>query len=218
MSTGKHEARFALRLALACTPALAGWLVLRHTGASPADLLETIGPVSGRACVAGIALLPLFGFPLAPLYAFAGLRYGWAGYAFAVLGVAVNLALAHPLYGALLRRPALALLRRRGYDPEQWRGGVRWRVTLLIATIPALPFWAQNAVLAALDTPFRLFFPISLAAQALFALGGVALGVLGREALTSPSATILLLLSLPLSLLLLRRIKLKRTPSAEPSR
>lgn len=208
MAAEESASTFRLRVALACLPAAVGWAVVQTTQASPAALLERCGELPPAAFVAAVAVLPLVGFPLAPLYAFAGLHYGWeVGYALAVAGVAIDLALAYPIYGALLRRHALALLERRGWNPARWATGNRVRVTVLIASIPALPFWAQNAVLAALGTPFRLYFPISLAVQAIFAAGGVALGVLGARALDSGALTAGLLLALPVSMVLIRLVR-----------
>lgn len=204
--------RFVRRLVLACLPALAGIAVFRLTELTPATLLASLGAIPAWATFVIIALAPLAGFPLAPLYAYAGLRHGpVAGYALAFAGVAANLALAHPLYGALLRGPVLARLDRHGWNPEKWRRSDRLRMTILVASVPALPFWAQNAVLAAAGTPFLLYFGVSLAVQSLFALGGVALGALGRDAAASTPVFVALLAALPLSVILIRRIKKPRT-------
>lgn len=207
--------RFAPRLALACLPALAAAALFGFTDLTPASALASLGAIPAPATFALVALLPLAGFPLAPLYAYAGLRHGpLAGYALAFAGVAANLALAHPLYGTLLRRPLLARLDRHGWNPERWRRADRVRMTILVASVPALPFWAQNAVLAASGIPFALYFGVSLAVQALFALGGVALGALGRDAAASTPLFLILLAALPVSLLLLRRLK-KPLPASE---
>ena len=202
--------RLTLRLALACLPALGAFVWLRSGGTPPAELLEKLGPVSPVALGLAIAALPLFGFPLAPLYALAGLRFGWAtGYPLCLLGVTANLLAAYPVYGKLLRGPVGALLLRRGWNPEKWRGEDRWRITLLVAAVPALPFWAQNAVLAAIGTPFRIYLAGCLLVQAVFAAAGVALGTAGRTALSSETGTLTLLASIPLSLFLLHRIRVR---------
>ncbi len=215
--SGRPAERFGLRtrIALACLPAFAAALLFHFTDLTPAALLSALGAIPAWATFALVAVLPLAGFPLAPLYAYAGLRHGpLAGYALAFCGVAANLALAHPLYGALLRRRVVERLERKGWNPEKWRGADRLRMTILVASVPALPFWAQNAVLAASGIPFLLYFGVSLAVQAVFAVGGVALGVLGRDASVSTPLVIALLLALPISLLLLRKLKRRRPVSA----
>ena len=205
---GGDNARFGVRVALACLPALAAAAAFKFTDLTPAALLDSLGAVPAWATFALVAFLPLAGFPLAPLYAYAGLRHGpLAGYALAFAGVAANLALAHPIYGALLRRPVLARLDRHGWNPEKWRRADRVRMTVLVASVPALPFWAQNAALAAAGIPFLLYFGVSLAVQALFAAGGVALGVLGRDASVSTPLFLAMLAGIPVSVLLLRRLK-----------
>lgn len=176
---GRSLAKSALFLA----PVLAIGLVFALTGLSPAQLAEKIPGCPPALFFVFGAIAPLFGFPLASLYAYAGIKYGFAeGFALCVPMVAANLAIAHPIYGKILRRPVLAMLAKRGWHPENMRHRNRLRMTLLIASMPALPFWAQNATLAALAVPFPLFFTVSLGLQTMFAAGVVSLGALGTRA------------------------------------
>lgn len=177
------DARKALGKALlALLPIVAIAIFFAVSGASPEQLAQKIPQCPPAVFFLFGALAPLVGFPLAPLYVYAGIKYGFAeGFALCVPMVALNLAIAHPVYGRLLRRPVLALLARRGWNPETMRHGNRVRMTFVIASLPALPFWAQNATLAALAVPFPLFFSISLGLQSIFAAGMVSLGALGTK-------------------------------------
>lgn len=212
---------FGVRLALACVPALIGAIYFATSDTTPADLLQRLGAIPPWVTFLLIALTPLAGFPLAPLYAYAGLTHGPVeGYAISLAGVAVNLAIAHPVYGALLRRPVTALLKKNGWDPARLHGAHRLKITFLVAAVPALPFWAQNAVLAAGGIPFRLYFLVSFGVQMLFALAGVALGWLGRDASESTPLLILVLAGIPVSILIINRIRkpvLRDIPGVAPA-
>lgn len=183
----RHRAGFIVRLVLIAGVAVTGIVLMTKFGTDPAVWFEHADKCPPAVFFLLLALLPLFGFPLAPLYIFAGATYGLArGLPLTLAGIAVHLALAYPFYGVLLREPVRRLLATRGYALPEFSKKNRLRATIIIASVPALPFWAQNAVLALARVPFAMYFAVSFGVHILIATAVIALGMEARKHSASP--------------------------------
>ena len=126
----------AVRLAALTAFIAAGILLMLRYGSDPTAWFAGAGTCPPALFFALVALLPLFGFPLAPLYVFAGAVYGVRlGLPLTLAGIAVHLCLAYPFYGVLLREPASRLLAKRGYRLPEFAPKNRLRATFLIASV-----------------------------------------------------------------------------------
>lgn len=183
----RNRAGLFARLALVVALLAAGAVLMAKFGTDPAVWFEHAERCPPALFFALITLLPLFGFPLAPLYIFAGATYGVReGLPLTLAGIAVHLCLAYPFYGVLLREPVTRLLATRGHRPPEFSRKNRLRATILIASLPALPFWAQNAVLSLARIPFAMYFAVSFSVHVVIAACVLALGAEARRHAASP--------------------------------
>jgi uncharacterized membrane protein YdjX (TVP38/TMEM64 family) len=182
-----NRAGLVVRIALVVLCIAAGIFAATKYGTDPAVWFDHAGRCPEWLFFLIVALPPLFGFPLAPIYLFAGATYGVArGLPLTLAGVAVHLCLAYPFYGVMLREPVRRLLATQGFKLPELPEKNRLRSTLLIASVPALPFWAQNAVLSLARVPFPMYFTVSLGVQTVFATAMISLGTAARRHGTSP--------------------------------
>ncbi len=114
-----------------------------------------------------MSLLPVVGFPISAFYFFAGVVYGWQiGIPICLAALAINMSLSYIFTRTLLRAPLSELVRRRGLElPQVKRAKYQFRMTFLIRTVPGAPFPLQNYILALAGIPFKIYLPVSLAAQ-----------------------------------------------------
>lgn len=125
----------------------------------------------------GLALLPLLGMPVTPLFVLAGATFDLAA---AVLGsalaIAANLTLSYGLAQHWLRRPLLALLRRWRYELPQFNDGEALRFIVVVRLTPGPPACLKNYVAALADVPFVLYLGVSWAITFGYAIGLIVLG------------------------------------------
>lgn len=212
----KGRAGLFVRAALLLLLAAAGILVTTRYGVDPSVWFARAGRCPGWLFVLMTAFLPLFGFPLAPLYVFAGAVYGVAeGLPLTLLGIALNLTMAYPVYGMLLREPVTRLMAKRGYRPPEIPSAHRFKATVLVTSIPALPFWAQSAVLAIARVPFAMYFGVSFGVHVIIASLMITLGSRAKHVVASPWFFAALgVLGFVIALLAMRRARKKRLTSA----
>lgn len=123
-----------------------------------------------------LALLPLLGVPVVPLYLAAGAAHGLGG---ALAGVAVALVLNLTLsYGIALRMrdPVSRLVARAGWRLPQVPEEKMPAFTVLVRLTPGAPLMLQNYMLGLLRVPFPLYLGVSLVAEMLIALGYIVTG------------------------------------------
>ncbi len=141
-------------------------------------ILREAGPA---AFFAAMALLPLFGFPMAPFILTAGAVFGpelGAGWVitWAVAAVAVNVSLSYWLAARGLR-PAVAWgLARigRSLPKEPVRSALE--LTLALRVVPGTPFFLQSYLLGLARVPFGMYLAISTAVPAAYITGMVLAG------------------------------------------
>lgn len=156
-----------LRLGVFALLLVSGVGLLLWAGADWELWAENLTHLHPLAFLAAMSLLPVVGFPISAFYFFAGVVYGWAlGIPLCLGALAINMSLSYVFTRTLLRAPLLELVRRRGLElPRVKTATYQFRMTFLIRTVPGPPFPFQNYLLALAGIPFRIYLPISLAAQ-----------------------------------------------------
>jgi uncharacterized membrane protein YdjX (TVP38/TMEM64 family) len=125
----------------------------------------------------GLALLPLLGMPLTPLFVLAGATFDLSAALFgSALAIAANLALSYALAQRWLRRPLLALLRRWRYELPRFADGQALRFIVVVRLTPGLPAFLKNYVTALTDMPFALYLGVSWMITFGYAIGLIVLG------------------------------------------
>ncbi|CAA6679614.1 MULTISPECIES: TVP38/TMEM64 family protein [unclassified Lentimonas] len=151
-----------------------------------------------------MSVLPLVGFPIAVFYLFAGSAYvWWHAWAFCTLALAINISISYPIARYLLASPISALLSKYDRSLPELTKRNQFRVTFLVRSIPGVPYFIQNYMLAVLGVDFVPYFVISLSIQSIFAAGMAAVPHLVEETGWLPVAMVAGIMGL---LLLLRRI------------
>lgn len=138
------------------------------------DQLRAAGPL---ALFLAMALLPLVGFPISPLWLAAGAAFGaqW-GFGLATAGALLNLALAYGVANRWLRNFLLKLLAKNGYCLPVVNSGDLIRLTLALRITPGIPSFIQSYLLGLADVPFLPYYlisvPVHVAYAAAFTLFG----------------------------------------------
>ena len=119
-----------------------------------------------------MAILPAVGVPLTPFLILAGAVFGTRS---ALIGtaIAVGLNLTLCYFAARSLRPLLGnLLRRFSYDLPDFkeRGSSAVRFTLAVKAAPGVPTFIKNYGLALAGVPFPLYFGLSMAMTAIYAV------------------------------------------------
>lgn len=131
------------------------------------------------AFFAGMALLPLLGFPLTPFYLAAGATFGAGmGLIGSTVAVSVNLSLSYLLARTALRGWVLAGLRRFGRElPElSAREEDAFRFSLVVKLAPGVPASLKHYALAIAGVPFPTYLAVSMTFAMLYAVPLVVLG------------------------------------------
>tara|TARA_Y100000588_G_C14229830_1_gene914760 strand:+ start:99 stop:791 length:693 start_codon:yes stop_codon:yes gene_type:complete len=123
-----------------------------------------------------VALLPLIGFPISPLFIIAGVRFGvtWA-IPFSMAALAVNLVLAYWFSTRLLHRVIEKIVNMWDYSipkasPEN---AFKW---VFLVRISGAPLAVQNYILGLAHVPFWPYLLVSMAVQSFFVVGIILFG------------------------------------------
>jgi uncharacterized membrane protein YdjX (TVP38/TMEM64 family) len=126
---------------------------------------------------AAMAVLPVFGFPIAVFYLYAGAAYGPnPGIPLCLGALAVNMSASFLIATRLLREPITRWLADRGRAVPRLSPLNRFRFVFLMRTFPGPPFPVQNYLLALAGVPFPLYFLLSLLLQGIIASGMIWVG------------------------------------------
>lgn len=128
-----------------------------------AEIVHVIDELAAGPLIIAMAVLPLFGFPILPVYLVAGARFGPVGGGLVVAGVtAVHLAGTYWIARSILRRPLERLLARwHAHLPEIPRDE-QPAVALIAALVPGFPYVIRNYLLAVAGVRLRVYLPICL--------------------------------------------------------
>jgi uncharacterized membrane protein YdjX (TVP38/TMEM64 family) len=123
-----------------------------------------------------VALLPLIGFPISPLFIMAGIRFGvdWA-IPFCLSALAVNLVLSHWISTKILHNFIQKIANRWNYDLPKvsHKNAAKW---VFIVRISGAPLAVQNYLLGLSYVPFWPYLWVSLAVQAPIVIGVIVFG------------------------------------------
>ena len=151
-----------------------GFGALRNWFNVALEFLRAAGPL---AFFLAMAVLPAFGFPLAPFALVAGPAFGpllgpWAVAGCAGVAIGANVALSYWLarrvFGPTVRR----WIERLGYRVPELPSGTAWQVVVLLRLAPGLPFWVQSYVLGLFGVAWLPYQVVSTLVPAVY-VGGV---------------------------------------------
>lgn len=118
-----------------------------------------------------ITILPLFGFPISPLYIASGVIYGiLLGLLLSFIGSALNIAIGYWIAKSLFRKPFLRLMSKKKYGDLTIGKNDQNGVIFLVRILPGIPIWAQNYLLGLLKVSFKNYFLISLPIQMIWCI------------------------------------------------
>lgn len=148
-----------------------------------ATVMSTVDQLAAAPLLVAMAVLPLFGFPVLPVYLVAGARFGPFGGGVAVAAAtAVHLAGSYVIARTVLRRPLLRLLARwHAHLPEIPRDEEPM-VALIAALVPGLPYVVRNYLLATMGLRLRVYFWICLPIYVARSYVSILLGDMGTGA------------------------------------
>jgi uncharacterized membrane protein YdjX (TVP38/TMEM64 family) len=129
----------------------------------------------------GMALAPMFGMPITPLFVVAGATFGRRlGLIGSAAALAANLALCYWIARSRLRPWLVRLMRRFDYELPDFRGTYRgaWRFTFMVKLAPGVPQFVKNYGLGVAGVPFALYFAASMLVTGAY---GAALILLGES-------------------------------------
>jgi uncharacterized membrane protein YdjX (TVP38/TMEM64 family) len=123
-----------------------------------------------------VALLPLIGFPISPLFIIAGIRFGvgWA-IPFCLTALAMNLIISHWISTKVLHNFLQRIANKWNYSIPKvsHKNAAKW---VFIVRISGAPLAVQNYLLGLSYVPFWPYLWVSLASQAPVAIGVIVFG------------------------------------------
>jgi uncharacterized membrane protein YdjX (TVP38/TMEM64 family) len=138
-------------------------LLFKYTDVSLASVTDWIGELNPLAVLPLMAVLPIFGFPIAIVYLVAGARFGpvWGGVV--VAGVtAVHLAGTWLIARSFLREPLRRFIEKRHTHLPHIPEDEQAAICVIAALVPGLPYVVRNYLLALADIKFRYYFWVCL--------------------------------------------------------
>jgi uncharacterized membrane protein YdjX (TVP38/TMEM64 family) len=149
-----------------------------------------------------MALLPLVGFPIGPLWVLAGHRFGSAwGLAMAAGAVVVNNSLVYALASRWLSQPIRNWLSRRGHHLPSLNSSDEVKLILVCRLTPGFPLFVQNYLLGCARVRFVRFLLISLPIQVGWAVALVLFG----DTVTRSDVRLVLLAALAIAVSFVRK-------------
>lgn len=110
-----------------------------------------------------MAILPIFGFPIAVVYLVAGARFGPVMGGVVVAGItAVHLLGSYLIGRSFLRKPLQRLLEKRGHHLPQVPADEQAAVCLIAGLIPGLPYFVRNYLIALGGVQLKYIFAVLL--------------------------------------------------------
>lgn len=155
------------------------------------ELMRTIGALPPVPLIVAMAVLPIFAFPVLPVYLVAGARFGaWGGGAVIALATAVHLIAARLIARSVLRTRLERLLSKWHAHLPAIPDDEQAAVALVAALVPGIPYFVRNLLFTLIGLRLRVYFWIALPIHVARSYVSILLGDLG----TAPSGTRLLIL------------------------
>lgn len=164
---------------LAAGLGLLAWRV--DVGGQVSRCVEALREAGPAPFFTAMAVLPVFGFPLAPFTFAAGPVFGptmGAGtvVACAILATMVNVALSYWVAARALRPLAERLIKWSGHELPRMPEGTDWEVSLLVRIVPGTPFFLQSYLLGLARVPFGVYIVVSSLVPAAYIAGTILAG------------------------------------------
>jgi uncharacterized membrane protein YdjX (TVP38/TMEM64 family) len=193
---------------------LAGFLILFFVlPGGPQDWVEFILDQDRHPglFIALMILLPMLGFPISPFLIMVAIKFGpFGATAVTALIFALHLVAAYLLAHSVLRPQISKLLSKVKYSLPEIQQRRRLPFSLIFMALPGLPYTVKNYILATLNIPFRIYFPVGLGCNLLLALPFIGLG---HTAIQNPKLVIVFLVVLAAGYVAAVWLKRKMTAS-----
>lgn len=155
------------------------------------DAVDLIGGLGPGLLIPAMAVLPLFGFPVLPVYLVAGARFGaLQGGLVVALATAVHLIGAYLIARTILRKALERLLQRWHAHLPDIPADEQVAVAFIAALVPGLPYVVRTYLMATIGLRLRIYFWIALPVYVARSYVSILLGELG----TNPDRTRLLVI------------------------
>lgn len=124
-----------------------------------------------------MGVLPVFGFPMSPFLALAGIKFGTAwGAGVSLLIMPVHLGLCYLISKTFFQTIILKVMQARGYSPPAFLTNKPGKLLLFFLFVPGPPYVMKNYIMALTGLPFISYMGLTWAVQGLLALPIVILG------------------------------------------
>ncbi len=143
---------------------------------------DAIGGLEALPLIAAMAILPVFGFPIMPVYVVAGVRFGLVGGgAVVAFATAVHLLGSYLIARSFLRHPVERLLGRWHARLPHIPRDEEPAVALIAALIPGLPYFVRNYLLALAGVRLWVYMSICLPIYVARSYVSILLGDFGAD-------------------------------------
>lgn len=139
---------------------------LSFTGMTLESLLGVSSESIRWSFVGLMVVLPLFGFPISSFYVFAAVNFGfWEGVGLCATSLLANMSIGYVIGKYCFRAQVGKFVQRYPRFDLQTKQRNAVRATILIRTVPGVPYFLQSYLLAAAGVPFVLYLVLSVACQ-----------------------------------------------------
>jgi uncharacterized membrane protein YdjX (TVP38/TMEM64 family) len=147
-----------------------------------AGLIRSIAGLPPVLLFVAMALLPIIGFPILPVYLVAGARFGPFGGGLAVaVATVVHLVGANLIARSILRRPLERLLRRWHAHLPEIPKDEEAAVSFIAALVPGIPYAVRNYLFPLMGLRLRVYLWIALPVYVARSYVSILLGDLGTD-------------------------------------
>jgi uncharacterized membrane protein YdjX (TVP38/TMEM64 family) len=138
-------------------------LTILYTDLTLGKVTDWIAGLNPVAVLPLMAVLPIFGFPIAVVYLFAGARFGplWGGVVVAGI-TAVHLLGSYAIAKSFLREPLKRYIEKRHAHLPEIPEDEQAMVCVIAALVPGLPYVVRNYLLALAGVRLKYYFWVCL--------------------------------------------------------
>ncbi len=164
-----------------------------------------------------MGLLPVFGFPMSPFLALAGVKFGtiW-GMVLSLLTIPIHLAMCYVISKTFFQTIILKVMQSRGYSPPAFLTAKPGKLVMLFLIAPGPPYVMKNYILALTGLPFVSYMALTWLVQGVLASPIVILGGVASQHRWGLFTLTLMVLILGTLLLHWYRNRMKKTREGEP--
>lgn len=181
---GAAKNKRALRVAagVIIVAILAVALVFLNTDLDWAQVNDSIGRLNPAAVIPLMAVLPIFGFPIAVVYLFAGARFGPAVGGLVVAGITVvHLLGTYLIARSFLREPLKRFIERKHLHLPQVPVDEQAMVCVIATLVPGLPYFVRNYLLALADVRLKYALLVAMPIYVARSYVTILLGDMGSD-------------------------------------